>query len=79
TAYRVEHVRSSVSPRQMLLQQLSDRMAFAGLSGLLGASAADALPVSLRQALLPMQAARDAVSAFSDPRHLYMQCLGCRP
>lgn len=65
SAYHVEHVRSSMSPRQMLLQQLADRLSI------------ETLPMSLRGALLPMQAARDAMSALSDPRHLYMQCVGC--
>ena len=77
--YRIEHVRPSMSPRQRLLQQFSDRMAVAGLADLLGPESLDALPASLRQVLLPVRAARELVPSFSDPRHLYMQCLVCSP
>lgn len=75
--YRIDPVRPSLSPRQQVLQGLADRLSLAGLSGLL--TTTDSMPVSLRLALLPVQAARDVVAGLSDPRHLYMQCLGCTP
>lgn len=77
SAYHVDHVRAPVSPRQRLLQRLSDRMALSGFTGFPGVRATDSLPLGLRQALVPLQAARDTLSALSDPRHLYMQCLAC--
>lgn len=73
--YRIEHVRADMSQRQQLLQQLADRLSLGGVLGSLNPSAS--MPVSWRQALLPVKMASDAMSGFSDPRHLYMQCLGC--
>ncbi len=75
SSYRVDHMRAHLSPRQQLLQRLSERVALGDITGLSVPTAA--LPVALRQALLPLTAARDTMSGLADPRHLYMQCLGC--
>lgn len=76
STYRVDHIRAQTSPRQQLLQQLSERVGLGAiLSGLPEADAA--LPVAVRQALVPVKMARDAMSGLADPRHLYMQCLAC--
>ena len=76
--YRTDFIRPRLSARQQVLQQLSDRLTLKGLLST-GLPAADSVPAALRAALRPVQAARDVLNDFSDPRHLYMQCLGCAP
>lgn len=75
SAYHVDYVGADLSPRQQLLQRVAGSITLGKVMGF--ATVANTLPPSLQQALLPTQLARDAVSGFSDPRHLYMQCLSC--
>lgn len=69
-AYRVEHVRPELSPRQLLLRGLVDRL------GLGEALAGEELAAAARL-LQPLRRARETVEAFRDPGHLYMVCLAC--
>ena len=73
--YQVDFVGRRLSPRQQLLQQLAERVALTGVGEVFGKG--PTLPPTVSQALLPVERALDAVSGFTDPRHLYMQCLGC--
>ena len=68
--YQVEYVELPLSPRDMLLKQLANRVgslngwtasASAALSGLLG----------------PVREAAQELGSLQDPRHLYMRCMAC--
>jgi protease-4 len=68
--YRADHVRPQLSPRQLLLQTLADRM------GLDGVAPGSELAAAARL-LQPLQKAGTTLQALRDPRHLYMLCLEC--
>uniref|UniRef100_UPI003F6D17A4 hypothetical protein n=1 Tax=Congregibacter sp. TaxID=2744308 RepID=UPI003F6D17A4 len=55
------------SPRELLLQQLSDRM---GVSRLLKVP-------GLATLLGPVQQSVEFLDSFADPNHLYMRCVAC--
>lgn len=71
-SYEVDYVRPPLSPRDMLLQQLSRRV---GLEP--GSLAADRPVAALDLLLEPVQAAADLVDSLRDPSNLYMRCIGC--
>jgi protease IV len=68
--YQVEYVELPLSPRDMLLKQLANRVG--SLNGWT-ASAGAALSVLLG----PVRDAAQELANLQDPRHLYVRCLGC--
>jgi protease-4 len=67
--YEVISIQPAFSPRQLLLQQLSDS---------LGVDLAQVLPTAALQRWLgPVRESVDLLESFSDPAHLYMRCLAC--
>ncbi len=69
--YQVEYVGQPLSPRDLFLQQLADRV------GSLGIRAPYALPASLRALLAPVADAVEELASLKDPRNLYMRCIAC--
>lgn len=67
----VEYIHQSLSPRELLLQQLSERAGPMGLGQLVQRT------VSVERLLAPLQEAADLVASLRDPAHLYMRCLAC--
>ncbi len=72
--YQVDYFDESLTPTQVLLQQLAERAGAA--LGWLGAGHADRVSalVTLAQ---PFNDAAALVASLQDPRHLYMRCLPC--
>jgi protease IV len=68
--YHVEYVELPLSPRDMLLKQLANRVG--SLNGW-AASASAALSVLLG----PVRDAAQELANLQDPRHLYVRCLAC--
>ncbi len=69
--YEVEYVGLPLSPRDLLLKQLANRM------GGLGLLPESSLATSLSRALAPLEAASREIEGLSDPAHLYMRCVAC--
>jgi protease-4 len=69
--YQVEYVGQPLSPRDLFMQQLADRV------GSLGIRAPSALPASLRALLAPVADAVEELASLKDPRNLYMRCVAC--
>ncbi|EED32431.1 signal peptide peptidase SppA, 67K type [gamma proteobacterium NOR5-3] len=67
--YNVISIMPEFSSRDLLLQQLSERM---GVSRLL------AVP-GLALLWGPVQQSVDLLESFADPGHMYMRCMGCAP
>ncbi|TXS92140.1 signal peptide peptidase SppA [Parahaliea maris] len=70
-APEVEYINQPLSPRELLLQQLSERASPMGLEALVPRTA------SLERLLAPLQEAADLIVSLRDPAHLYMRCLAC--
>lgn len=68
--YQVEYVELPLSPRDMLLKQLANRV---GSLDVWTASAS----ASLSALLGPVRDAAQELASLQDPRHLYMRCLAC--
>jgi len=68
--YHVEYVELPLSPRDMLLKQLANRV---GSLDMWTASAS----ASLAALLGPVRDAAQELASLQDPRHLYMRCLAC--
>jgi protease-4 len=71
TDYTVDYVEAPLSPRDMLMKQLANRV---GGLALWQASSAGA---TLSGLLRPLQEAAQELSSLQDPRHLYMRCVAC--
>jgi protease-4 len=69
--FEVDYVEPPLSPREQLLQRLSESM------GSLGLGQASPLNASLLQLLRPLAGAVEEIAGLQDPRHIYMRCLGC--
>ncbi|MEP0202432.1 MAG: signal peptide peptidase SppA [Halioglobus sp.] len=71
SAYSVDFKQQSLSPRDMLLQQLNDSF---GSLGLVGQSA----PLKMVSRMLePLSHAAIFVDSLQDPRNLYVRCISC--
>jgi len=68
--YQVEYVEPPLSPRDMLLKQLANRV------GSLGVWTTSASAV-LNSLLAPMRDAAQELASLQDPRHIYLRCLTC--
>lgn len=68
--YHVEYVELPMSPRDMLLKQLANRV---GSLDMWTASAS----ASLSALIGPVRDAAQELASLQDPRHLYMRCLAC--
>lgn len=71
--YEVEYVELPLSPRDQILKQLANRAA------LLDVLPGDGAQAMLRRFMLPAQRAARELQLLSDPRHLYLRCMGCAP
>ncbi len=69
--YEVEYVAPSLSPREMFLQSLADRI------GGLRLWSASGLSGPLAVLLAPIRDAGAELASLSDPRHLYVRCIPC--
>ncbi|MEM1403286.1 MAG: signal peptide peptidase SppA [Pseudomonadota bacterium] len=69
--YEVIEILPNFSPRDLLLQRLSDTLG-AGVMSRLGLDA-----VALTAWLEPVTSTVELVEGFKDPRHMYMRCLAC--
>ena len=69
--YRVDHIEPYRSPRELLLQQLAERL------GKLGWWRPSAVSVGLSGVLRPVAQAAAEIGSLQDPAHLYMRCISC--
>ncbi len=69
--YKVDYVALPLSPREMILQSLADRV------GSLRIWSASGLSASLAPLLAPVADAAAELASLKDPRHLYARCLPC--
>jgi protease-4 len=69
--YEVEFVQPYRSPRDLLLQQLAERV------GVLGRSSESVTSVAFNSLLAPVAQAAAEIGALQDPKHLYMRCVPC--
>jgi protease-4 len=73
--YEAIMIQPAYSPREMLLQELSDNL---GLSSKLGLGRS--LPASgLAHWFVPLRQGVELLDSFVDPGHLYMRCVVCLP
>lgn len=72
--FEVEYVRLPLSPRELLLQQLSRRVAL-----WLGPLVQNPVPPGADMLWQPVAQAAALVSSLRDPGHLYMRCIHCGP
>jgi len=71
SSYSVDFKQQSLSPRDLLLQQLGDSFGSLGLVG----QARELRVVS--RALEPLSQAAQLVGSLQDPRNLYVRCISC--
>ena len=69
--FEVDFVELPLSPRELLLEQLSKRV------GSLGSWAYPGVNGTLSQFLRPVREAARELSILQDPAHLYMRCISC--
>lgn len=69
--YKVDFVQLPLSPRDLLMKQLANRMGHINWSAGYGAGTV------LQGLLAPLREAAGELEALQDPRHLYMRCLAC--
>lgn len=69
--YEVHYVEQPLSPTELLLQQLSERVGAPALLARTGVVSA------LQRMLRPFYEAADEVASLQDPRHIYARCLPC--
>ena len=67
----MDYVSLPLSPRELLLQQLADRV------GSLGLWTPPAITASLEVLLAPVADAAAELASLKDPRHIYVRCLAC--
>ena len=70
--YEVDYVGLPMSPRDMLMQQLADRVG--SLRLWTGSSTANAMSALVQ----PVVDAAEEIALLNDPANLYMRCLACR-
>jgi protease-4 len=69
--YKVDYVEIPLSPRDLFMQTLADRV------GSLRLWSSSGLSASLNSLLAPVADAAAELAALKDPRHLYVRCLSC--
>lgn len=69
--YKVDYVELPLSPRELFLQTLADRV------GSLRVWSPSGLSASLTSLLAPVADAAAELASLKDPRHLYARCLSC--
>jgi protease-4 len=69
--YKVDYVSMPLSPRELLLQQLADRV------GSMRLWTPSAVTASLEALLAPVADAAAELASLKDPRHIYVRCLAC--
>jgi len=69
--YEVDYVGIPLSPRELLLQQLT------GQVGSIGAWADSSVAASVAHLMEPFAAAVQEISSLNDPAHLYVRCVAC--
>jgi len=69
--YKVDYVSMPLSPRELLLQQLADRV------GSVRLWTPSAVTASLEALLAPVADAAAELASLKDPRHIYARCLAC--
>lgn len=69
--YKVDYVELPLSPRELFLQTLADRV------GSLRVWSPSGLSASLTSLLAPVADAAAELAVLKDPRHLYARCLSC--
>ena len=69
--YRVDYIKPYRSPRELLLQQLAERL------GKLGWWRPSAATTGLSELLRPVAQAAEEIGSLRDPAHLYMRCMAC--
>lgn len=69
--YKVDYVALPLSPRELILQTLADRV------GSLRIWSSSGLSASLEPLLAPVADAAAELASLKDPRHLYARCLPC--
>ena len=78
--YEVISLQPALSPRQLLLQQLSDNFAVRALLGsaaLRDSKTATTLAAALSELAEPLVNQLEFLSSFEDPSDLYMRCMEC--
>jgi protease IV len=74
--YQVEFVELPRSPRELLLQQLAERVGNLSLWDFAPGSKGD-LAANLAGLMAPVAEAAAEIAILQDPRHLYMRCVAC--
>jgi len=69
--YKVDFIQPQLSPRELLLQQLAERV------GSLRLWVPSSLSASLDRLIAPVADAAAELASLRDPRHLYARCLPC--
>lgn len=69
--YEVEYVELPLSPRDLLMRQLANRVSTLNLW------TASVAHTALSGVLGPMKEAAQELAGLQDPRHLYMRCIAC--
>ncbi len=69
--YKVDYVELPLSPRDMLLKQLANRV------GSLNLWTESAASTALNGLLAPVKAAAQELAILQDPGHLYLRCVSC--
>jgi protease-4 len=69
--YKVDYIEIPLSPRDLFMQTLADRV------GSLRLWSSSGLSASLNSVLAPVADAAAELAALKDPRHLYVRCLSC--
>lgn len=69
--YEIDYVGLPLSPRDLLLKQLANRL------GGLDAWRHSSIATALARALAPLEAAGREIEGLSDPGHLYLRCVSC--
>lgn len=69
--YEVDYILPSLSPAEMVLQQMAERV-----GGLQFWRSSSSL-ATLNRLIQPLTDAADEIASLQDPRHIYMRCLSC--
>jgi protease-4 len=70
--YKIRYVRLPVSPRDLLMQQLADRV------GSLHLWSASSTATALSHFMQPVVSLAEEIGNMNDPANLYIQCLSCK-
>jgi protease-4 len=69
--YKIDYVELPRSPRDVLMQQLADRV------GSLGIWTQSTASATLSALLQPVAQAAGEIAGLQDPRHIYLRCVAC--